>query len=105
MSLLRFATAQALFETFPELSQKISARPSEQFPTKFLQALLAAARSRTPSRSAPICCRGAIRRRQAPHGQAARTEARNRPTSRLSRVLSPDSDFAAVSTWADADPV
>jgi hypothetical protein len=42
MSLVRFATAQALFETFPELSQKISAKPSEQFPTKFLQALVAA---------------------------------------------------------------
>jgi len=42
MSLVRFATAQALFETFPELSQKISARPNEQFPTKFLQTLLTA---------------------------------------------------------------
>jgi hypothetical protein len=42
MSLVRFATAQALFETFPELSQKISAKPSEQFPTKFLQTLVAA---------------------------------------------------------------
>ena len=42
MSLVRFATAQALFETFPELSQKISAEPSEQFPTKFLQTLVAA---------------------------------------------------------------
>jgi uncharacterized protein DUF6931 len=42
MSLVRFATAQALFETFPELSQKISAKPSEQFPTKFLQTLLTA---------------------------------------------------------------
>lgn len=41
MSLVRFATAQALFETFPELSQKISAKPGEQFPTKFLQALVA----------------------------------------------------------------
>jgi hypothetical protein len=42
MSLMRFATAQALFETFPELSQKISAKPSAQFPTKFLQTLVAA---------------------------------------------------------------
>src|ERR1700682_4255099 len=42
MSLVRFATAQALFETFPELSQKISAKPSAQFPTKFLQTLVAA---------------------------------------------------------------
>ena len=42
MSLVRFATAEALFETFPELSQKISAKPSQQFPTKFLQTLVAA---------------------------------------------------------------
>ena len=42
MSPVRFATAQALFETFPELSQKISAEPSEQFPTDFLQTLVAA---------------------------------------------------------------
>jgi hypothetical protein len=42
MSLVRFATAEALFETFPELSQKISASPSEQSPTKFLQTLLTA---------------------------------------------------------------
>jgi hypothetical protein len=41
MSLVRFATAEALFETFPELSQKISAKPSEQFPLKFLQSLVA----------------------------------------------------------------
>jgi hypothetical protein len=40
--LARFATAQALFETFPELSQKISAGPSQQFPTEFLQSLVAA---------------------------------------------------------------
>lgn len=42
MSLVRFATAEALFETFPELSQKISAKPSEQFPTEFLRTLVAA---------------------------------------------------------------
>src|SRR6266487_1388757 len=36
--------------------------------------------------------------------QAARTELRNLPTSRLSRSLSPESDFAAPSTWAEADP-
>src|ERR1700681_4308726 len=36
---------------------------------------------------------------------AARTELRNLPTSRLSRLLSPDSDFAAASTCDDADPV
>src|SRR3954471_7572875 len=37
--------------------------------------------------------------------QAARTELRNLPTSRLSRSLSPDNDFAAPSTWPEADPV
>jgi hypothetical protein len=42
MSRVRFATTQALFETFPELSQKISAKPTEQFPTEFLQSLVAA---------------------------------------------------------------
>ena len=41
MSPVRFATAQSLFETFPELSLKISARPSEQFPIEFLQTLVA----------------------------------------------------------------
>jgi hypothetical protein len=41
MSLVRFATAEALFETFPELSQKVSAKPSEQSPIEFLQALVA----------------------------------------------------------------
>jgi hypothetical protein len=44
MPLPRFATAEALFETFPELSQKITARPSEQSPTVFLQALVAGGR-------------------------------------------------------------
>jgi hypothetical protein len=42
MSLVRFATAQALFETFPELSRKIRAEPNEQFPTDFLRTLVAA---------------------------------------------------------------
>ena len=41
MSLVRFATAEALFESFPELALKISAKPSEQPPTKFLQTLVA----------------------------------------------------------------
>src|SRR6266705_2050624 len=41
MSLVRFATAEALFETFPELSQKISAKPSQQFPMEFLKTLVA----------------------------------------------------------------
>ena len=42
MSLLRFATAEALFETFPELSRKISTEPGEQCPTVFLRTLVAA---------------------------------------------------------------
>jgi len=42
MSMVRFATAEALFETFPELSQKIGARPTEQFPIAFLRSLIAA---------------------------------------------------------------
>ena len=42
MSLVRFATAEALFETFPELSQKISAKPSEQSPIEFLRTQVAA---------------------------------------------------------------
>src|ERR1700731_2071105 len=37
--------------------------------------------------------------------QAARTELRNLPTSRLSRLLSPDSDFAAENPCDAADPV
>jgi hypothetical protein len=41
MSLIRFATAEALFETFPELSQKIGAKPSDQSPIEFLRALVA----------------------------------------------------------------
>ena len=41
MSLVRFATAEALFETFPELSQKIRAKPSEQSPLEFLRSLVA----------------------------------------------------------------
>jgi hypothetical protein len=45
MSLVRFATAQALFETFPELSQKIGVQPNEQAPTQFLRSLLATGRN------------------------------------------------------------
>jgi len=40
MSLVRFATAEAVFETFPELSQKIAAKPSEQSPLDFLRTLV-----------------------------------------------------------------
>ena len=42
MSLVRFATAQAVFETFPELSQKIDASPSEQPPINFLRGMISA---------------------------------------------------------------
>ena len=37
--------------------------------------------------------------------QAARTELRNRPTSSLRRLESPESDFAADSTCEEAEPV
>jgi hypothetical protein len=40
MSLVRFATAQAVFETFPELSQKIGARPNEHSPVDFLRSMI-----------------------------------------------------------------
>jgi hypothetical protein len=39
MSRIRFATAQALFEAFPEVSQKIGAAPSDQAPIDFLKSL------------------------------------------------------------------
>src|SRR5690349_11314066 len=42
MSPLRFATAEALFETFPELLQKMTARPNEQGPMVFLKGLVTA---------------------------------------------------------------
>jgi hypothetical protein len=39
---LRFPTARALFDAFPEVSQKISAAPTEQSPIHFLKALSSA---------------------------------------------------------------
>jgi hypothetical protein len=39
MSRIRFATAQALFEAFPEVSHKIGTPPSEQTPVDFLKSL------------------------------------------------------------------
>jgi hypothetical protein len=42
MSLVRFATAEAVFETFPELSQKIGAKPSDRSPLDFLRSLIGA---------------------------------------------------------------
>jgi hypothetical protein len=39
MSRVRFATARALFETFPELGKKIGAGPNDQFPIDYLKAL------------------------------------------------------------------
>lgn len=41
MSRVRFATAQALFEAFPELSGKVSAKPNNQPPIDFLKGLMA----------------------------------------------------------------
>jgi hypothetical protein len=48
-------------------------------------------------------CRSIARR--VPFNQAALTELRNLPTSTLRRLLSPDSDCAAVKTCEEADPV
>lgn len=39
MSRIRFATAQALFEAFPEVSRKIATAPSDQAPIDFLKSL------------------------------------------------------------------
>ena len=39
MSRVRFATAQALFEAFPEISQKIATAPGDRAPIDFLKAL------------------------------------------------------------------
>jgi hypothetical protein len=39
MSRLRFATAQALFDAFPEVSDKIDAEPTDQSPIDFLKKL------------------------------------------------------------------
>jgi hypothetical protein len=44
MSRLRFATAHALFDTFPEVSQKVGAKPTDQSPIDFLKALSSAER-------------------------------------------------------------
>jgi hypothetical protein len=40
MSLVRFATAEAVFETFPELLQKIGAKPNERSPIDFLRSMI-----------------------------------------------------------------
>jgi hypothetical protein len=40
MSCIRFATAQSLFEAFPEVSQKIGAAPDERSPMDFLKSLV-----------------------------------------------------------------
>jgi hypothetical protein len=42
MSLVRFATAEAVFETFPELSQKIGTSPNERSPIDFLRSMISA---------------------------------------------------------------
>jgi hypothetical protein len=39
MSRVRFATARALYETFPEVSEKIGIAPTDQFPIDFLKGL------------------------------------------------------------------
>jgi len=40
MSRVRFATARALYETFPEVSEKIGIAPTDQFPIDFLKDLV-----------------------------------------------------------------
>jgi hypothetical protein len=40
MSRVRFATARAVFEAFPELFKKISTAPTDQFPIDYLERLL-----------------------------------------------------------------
>jgi len=42
MQLPRFATAHALFDAFPEVSQKVTAEPTDQSPIVFLKALSSA---------------------------------------------------------------
>ncbi len=42
MSRVRFATARALLETFPEVSKKIGSAPSDQAPIEFLKDLISA---------------------------------------------------------------
>src|SRR5229473_3186356 len=40
MSRVRFATARALYETFPEVSEQIKVAPTDQFPIDFLKDLV-----------------------------------------------------------------
>ncbi len=42
MSRLRFATARTLFDAFPEVSEKVAAKPTDQSPVDFLKALASA---------------------------------------------------------------
>ena len=44
MSRVRFATAKALFDTFPETYKKIGAKPTDQFPIDFLKGLVSQAK-------------------------------------------------------------
>jgi hypothetical protein len=44
MSRVRFATARALFDTFPETYKKIGAKPTDQFPIDFLKGLVSQGR-------------------------------------------------------------
>jgi hypothetical protein len=40
MPRVRFATARALYETFPEVSERIGIAPTDQFPIEFLKDLV-----------------------------------------------------------------
>ena len=61
MTRVRFHTVNALFETFPELSKKISAPPSDQFPIDYLRGLV----SKANSRDALTFCAYLLPRREA----------------------------------------
>src|SRR5580704_1067728 len=41
MTRLRFSTARALFEAFPEVHKKVKVAPTDQFPIEFLKGLTA----------------------------------------------------------------
>lgn len=45
MSRVRFATARALYETFPEVSKKVGVDPTDQSPIEFAKALVAQGKS------------------------------------------------------------
>ncbi len=61
MSCVRFATAEALFETFPELCKQIGTKPSDESPIDFLKGLV----SQGNIRDAVTFCAHMLPRREA----------------------------------------